>query len=89
VRDPAEPENPALVEWYCDTCSFRPWLDFGEAESAAFTFVAADGSRRVVPAALEGGRWVAAEPLGAGERAVVRRGAVRDGFGNFNGEAYP
>jgi hypothetical protein len=31
VRDPAAPGDPDLVEWYCDTCSFRPWIDFGEA----------------------------------------------------------
>jgi hypothetical protein len=79
--------GPSGIEWYCDTCSFRPWIDFGEAERATFTFVAADGSEREVPAALEGGRWVAAEPLAAGERAVVGAGAVRDGFGNYNGRA--
>ena len=49
--------------------------------------LAADGTRRTVPAALEGGLWVAAEPLAAGERAVVARGAVQDRFGNYNGEA--
>jgi hypothetical protein len=87
VRDPAAPADPGRVEWYCDTCSFRPWIDFGEAERATFTFTAADGSRREVPATLEGGRWVAAEPLAAGERAVVRAGAVRDRFGNYNGKA--
>ncbi len=86
VRDPAAPDDPARVEWYCDTCSFRPWLDAGEAERAAFTFVAPDGTRRQVEALLEGGRWTAVEPLGAGERALVERGAVRDRFGNFNGE---
>jgi hypothetical protein len=85
VRDPAAPNDPARVEWYCDTCSFRPWLDAGDAESAAFTFVAPDGSRRRVDARLEGGRWTAVEPLAAGERALVETAAVRDRFGNFNG----
>jgi hypothetical protein len=86
VRDPAAPDDPTRVEWYCDTCSFRPWLDAGDAESASFTFVAADGTRRQVTAAKEGDRWIAAEPLAPGERALVERGAVRDRFGNFNGE---
>ena len=86
VRDPAAPADPGRVEWYCDTCSFRPWLDAGEAELATFTFAAADGTTRQVEARLEGGRWTAVEPLGTGERARVERGAVRDRFGNFNGE---
>jgi hypothetical protein len=86
VRDPAAPNDPARLEWYCDTCSFRPWLDTGEAVSASFVFVAADGSRRTVPAVAEGGRWMATEPLGPGERAVVEPRAVRDRFGNFNAE---
>jgi len=86
VRDPAAPDDPELVEWYCDTCSFRPWLDAGDAQSAVFTFVAPDGARRRVAASLEGGRWTAVEPLAAGERALVERGAVRDRFENFNGQ---
>jgi hypothetical protein len=86
VRDPAAPDDPDRIEWYCDTCSFRPWLDFGEAERAAFTFVAADGTRRPVAARLEDGRWTSAEALAGGERALVARGAVRDRFGNFNGQ---
>ena len=85
VRDPSAPGDPSRVEWYCDTCSFRPWLDTGRAESAVFTFVSPDGSRRQVAGRAEGGRWVAAEPLAAGEHALVERGAVRDAFGNFNG----
>jgi hypothetical protein len=86
VRDPAAPNDPSRLEWYCDTCSFRPWLDSGEAERAGFTFVAADGARRRIPARLEDGRWTATEPLAAGERALVETGAVVDRFGNFNGE---
>jgi hypothetical protein len=86
VRDPAAPNDPSRVEWYCDTCSFRPWIDFGEAERASFTFVSAGGARRTVPARLEGGRWTATEPLAAGERAIVETGAVVDRFGNYNAE---
>jgi hypothetical protein len=86
VRDPATPGDASRVEWYCDTCSFRPWLDTGEAERAVFTFVAPDGGRRQVQAQLEGGRWVAVASPAPGERVVVERGAVRDRFGNFNGE---
>jgi hypothetical protein len=84
-RDPADPNNPSPVEWYCDRCTWRPWIDFGEAESATFTFVAADGSRRRVRAALSGGRWVSKEALGSGESAFVAAGGVVDRFGNFNG----
>jgi hypothetical protein len=89
VRDPAAPGDPARIEWYCDTCSFRPWLDFGEAASATFTFAAPDGGRRPVEARLEDGRWRSVEPLAPGERALVARGAVRDRFENFNGKAAP
>jgi hypothetical protein len=85
VRDPAAPDDPARIEWYCDTCSFRPWIDSGEAERAAFTFVAPDGARRSVAARLEGRRWTAVEALAPGERARVMAGAVRDRFGNYNG----
>jgi len=85
VRDPAAPGDPDRIEWYCDTCSFRPWLDFGEAVSATFTFAAPDGGRRRVEARLEGGRWTSVEALAPGERALVAPGAVRDRFGNFNG----
>jgi len=86
VRDPAAPNDPAKVEWYCDTCSFRPWLDTGEAERASFTFISPSGGRRRVEALPEGGRWVAARALAPGERAVVERRAVQDRFGNFNGQ---
>jgi Neutral/alkaline non-lysosomal ceramidase, N-terminal len=73
-------------EWYCFTCSFRPWVDSGDATSAAFTFVAADGTRRRVAATEEGGRWVSASALAAGESAYVDPGAVRDLYGDVNGE---
>ena len=85
-RDPAAANDGSRVEWYCDACSFRPWIDFGEASTATFTFVAANGSRRKVAATLSGGRWVSKDALRSGERAFVAAGDVRDGFGNFNGK---
>ncbi len=85
-RDPTAPDDPDRIEWFCFTCSFRPWLDFGDAQSAALTVTAADGSSAVVPATPEGGRWVSARALAAGESARVLAGGVADEFGNFNGE---
>lgn len=79
--------GPQGLEWYCDTCTWRHWLDAGEAQEATFTFTDAGGAEREVAASLVDGRWTSAEPLGAGESARVESGAVRDRFGNLNGEA--
>ena len=73
-------------ETFCFTCSFRPWLDSGEAERARVTFVGADGATANVAASLEEGRWVSERVLGAGETAFVGPDCVRDEFGNRNGE---
>jgi hypothetical protein len=37
LRDPADQGNPSLFEWYCLTCTFRPWIDFGAADDATVT----------------------------------------------------
>lgn len=86
-RDPAAPADPSRIQWYCDACSWRHWIDFGEAESVSFTFEDAGGTSRQVAGSLEGGRWVSTEPLPAGESARVEAGGVRDRFGNLNGAA--
>jgi hypothetical protein len=85
VRDPAEPANPDKVEWFCFTCSWRPWIDAAEAERAIVTFIRRNGSTVRSPATLVDGRWVAGRKLGAGEAAYVESGDVCDRWGNYNG----
>ena len=87
VRDPAAPGDASKLEWYCLTCSFRPWLDAGDAASATFTFVRPNGKTRAVRAVARDGRWVSADPLRLGESAFVARGSVVDAWGNYNGTA--
>jgi hypothetical protein len=86
LRDPAAPNDPNLLEWFCDECSFRPWLDSGDAKTAKVTFVAADGTAQQVDATLHSGRWVTSDPLPADGTAVVAAGCVKDDFGDFNGK---
>ncbi len=88
--DPAAPTDPSKIEWYCLTCSFRPWLDSGDATSARVTFVSARGRERVVRATKRGdGRWRTAGALRPGESAYVPAGAVRDAWGDYNGARTP
>lgn len=60
VVDPQAPGDPSQLEWYCLTCSFRPWLDFGTATRATVTYARASrGSRPAafrVPATLRKSR---------------------------------
>jgi hypothetical protein len=84
--DPAAPRDPAKIEWYCFTCTFRPWLDSGDAASAHFTFTRG-GRSRTVRAVQRDGRWHSARALRPGETAIVPAGAVRDGWRDYNGEA--
>jgi hypothetical protein len=71
-------------EWFCFTCTFRPWIDAGRATHAVVTVVMADGRRRAVPAVRRGQRWVTRRPV-RGLRAYVEAGDVRDRYGNRNG----
>jgi hypothetical protein len=87
-RDPGAPGDPAQLEWFCFTCSFRPWVDAGDAETAEVTIIEeASGDTERVSATLSGGRWRTTRTLEGGEVAVVERGAVEDEHGNFNGAA--
>ncbi len=90
VRDPAA-ADPTQFEWYCLQCSFRPWIDSGDATSATMTFVAPNGSTKRVPAVEQGSglaaRWVAVKPLAAGWSAFVASGDLCDRYGDFNGAA--
>jgi hypothetical protein len=85
VKDPDAPDDPARVEWYCFACTFRPWLDRADAESAFVTIDHPDGTSERVPATESGGRWVASQPLGPGDSAYVAAGDVRDRWGDTNG----
>jgi hypothetical protein len=88
-RDPAAPGDASALEWYCFTCSFRPWRDAGDAESATVAIVDATTGEVIerVDATRDGDRWAMARVLAPGEAAVVERGGVVDAWGNFNGAA--
>ncbi len=72
-------------ERYCFTCTFRPWLDTGEAETVTVTITRADGSTETVPAERDGDRWRTAAKLGPGDSATVAAGGVLDAWANRNG----
>lgn len=71
---------------YCFSCTFRPWADTGSVAAATVTVTRADGQVVEVPATVgsDGRLRTAAAVLGAGDRAVVAAGAVRDQFGEKN-----
>ena len=82
LRDPDAPNDVSKLEWFCFACSWRPWLDAGDAKRVRFRV----GGHRV--RGLERhDRWVMRGRLCGGETAFVPRGGVRDEFGNFNGAA--
>ena len=61
------------VEWFCFTCTWRPWLDFGDADTAKVTVTLGNGTTEVVDATREGESLgdltgAAAERDGAGRR---------------------
>ncbi len=85
IRDPAAPGDSSKLEWYCFACSFRPWLDAGDVQTATVTIYDPDGNPEEVAAQKEGGRWVTARTLEPGELAVVERGGTRDEWANLNG----
>jgi hypothetical protein len=82
-RDPSARDDASRFEHYCFTCSFRPWKDTGDAETAQVTVLR--GNRRLrLRAVRSGDRWRTTSALRAGDQAFVAAGDVRDGFGNFN-----
>ena len=91
VRDPAGPGDPTGFEWYCLRCSFRPWVDTGDASSAVMTFVAPSGTMQRIRAVRQGtglnARWVTLEPLPEGWSAFVAPGDLCDRHGDYNGNA--
>jgi hypothetical protein len=88
-RDPAAPGDPNGLEWFCFTCSFRPWLDAGSAQTAQVTIRRPGGRSITASATPVGDRWVTSYRLKLRESAVVPVGGVRDAFGDFNGLASP
>jgi len=88
-RDPAAPGDAAQLEWYCFTCSFRPWIDAGDADAAEVRILdVSDGSIDVVPATEQpNGRWSTQRRLGETEIASVAVGGVEDEWANYNGAA--
>ena len=84
VPDPEAPGDPARFELFCLECSFRPWLDTGDADRATVTFASAAGRRRV-GARRSGGRWETVTTLRAGEAAYVCPGDVSDPWRDVNG----
>ncbi|HYH60185.1 MAG TPA: neutral/alkaline non-lysosomal ceramidase N-terminal domain-containing protein [Thermoleophilaceae bacterium] len=79
--------DPTRITWFCFTCSFRPWLDAGDAHRAWVTVASADGEERRVRARRSDGRWVTRYRLAEGETASVAAGDVVDRWGNYNGAA--
>ena len=85
IRDPDQPDAEELFEWFCFTCSFRPWRDVGGVASAEITITGPGGRTEVVAAHFEDGRYVADRALRPGETAVVAAGGVRDPWDDHNG----
>ncbi|MFA5785952.1 MAG: hypothetical protein WDA71_03055, partial [Actinomycetota bacterium] len=70
----------------CHTCTFRPWAQTGTVASAALTVVRANGRTDHVAASLrDDGRWYANAHLRPGDRMLVERGGIIDGYGEING----
>jgi hypothetical protein len=72
------------VEWFCFTCTWRPWLDFGDAETAKVTVTLGNGTTEVVDANRDGERWRTTRVLNQNEQAQVKTGNVVDPYGNTN-----
>jgi hypothetical protein len=87
MRD--RPPNQDRVTYFCFTCSFRPWLDAGDATQATVTIVSSGGVTKTVPAFRRGDRWATSFRLDTGQAAFVAAGALADAWGNFNRAASP
>ncbi|HVL90474.1 MAG TPA: hypothetical protein VM841_09615, partial [Actinomycetota bacterium] len=86
-RDPSAPNDPSKFEWYCNECSFRPWLDTGTVSRAIVTVVRADSTIEEVVAVFDSGlgRWVAPAGLQPGDTAYVAPAGITDAGGEING----
>jgi hypothetical protein len=87
-RDPAAPGDPTRIEWFCFTCSFRPWADTGDVETAYVTIEKRNTAvARLAARPRSDGRWFVTYKLKPGERAYVAAGDLTDEFGDYNGSA--
>ena len=84
-RDPQDPGDPEKVELYCFTCTFRPWIDVGDADSAVVMIDRANGPGVFTGAVRDGDRWRTQAALEPGDSASVLPGGVLDSWGNYNG----
>ena len=85
TRDPAAPNDPTKLEWFCNTCTFRNWADTGRVTQVKVTIRRAAGGAVTSLATLgPDGRWHTAQTLLPGDTATVEIGNVRDEYGNFN-----
>jgi hypothetical protein len=82
LRDPEAPNDASKLEWFCFHCTWRPWLDVGDARRVRFRV-----GRRTVEGLRRGDRWRMRGRLCRDQTAVVPRRGVRDSFGNFNWKA--
>jgi hypothetical protein len=79
--------DPSHLEWFCFTCSFRPWIDSGDATRATVTFVDTRGGVRREGARQRDDRWYTQRRLGDGEAAYVESGDACDRWSNYNARA--
>ncbi len=72
----------------CKTCSFRAWASQGNVRRGIVTVRRASGKVFRVKATLVGDRFTTRARLAPGDTAIIERGALIDGNGEFNGAAY-
>jgi hypothetical protein len=85
IRDPSAPSDPVKFEWYCFTCTFRPWADTGDVDAAWITILDPRGNKyRMRAKPRSDGRWYVTRKLRPREFAYVQAGDVRDDYGNYN-----
>jgi len=87
ARDPIAPNDPSKFEWYCLACSFRPWMDTGNAKTVTVTFMRKGSRARHVTAKRHGDLWITTRALPRGWRARVSPGAIKDAWGDRNSAA--
>ncbi|MEX2457990.1 MAG: neutral/alkaline non-lysosomal ceramidase N-terminal domain-containing protein [Actinomycetota bacterium] len=90
TRDPAAPNDPTKLEWFCNTCTFRNWADTGKVTQVKVTIRRAAGGALTSLASLgPDGRWHTTHTLLPGDTATVEIGNIGDEYGNFNAQGSP
>lgn len=77
-------DDRSVHQQYCNRCSFRPWADTAQVDSATISVRRGDGSTYTLDAAPQDGRWVSAAPIARGETAFVSPQGIVDQYGEFN-----